>query len=866
MQKLLVMALMGLTAAAQTQIDLATQAKRVDFSNASSTKPLQTGTPLPSTCAVGQMFFKTDAPAGANLYACTAANTWSVQGGITGTNCYADATSQTLRCQDTSGNVYTVVKTATSGTANQWVDYIGANGTPHTSQPTAVAVGAVADPGSNGVPYRSGAGTATASSADQMSGPFFCQDAGTSGAYSCSLTPPIVGYTAGTTYWFRANTANTGSGTLNLNGLGAKTIVKQANQSLAANDIRAGQWVMVTYDGTNMQMQSQTGNASGNVSTVFGRAGAVTAQTGDYTFSQIGGTESASQLPTVAVRTDQGNTVTAGTQDFSQSAHTLPMKSGTSAAMPSACSIGETYFATDAAAGNNFFGCTAANVWSQQAGSTFAFKANGTTVGLRNTLNLIPGLGLAPIVTDTGSQINFQIPIDTAVTDTRLNAASGADLLVTPASNSGTAYAGCPAGITPPLTPGMVVHLVADHNSTGGATTFNYCATSALALKEADGASNLASTDLVAGRQQDIWYDGTQWRLKSSSASGGSMTWPNSAGVAVYGGSNSWGSSLPVGTSANDLVQLNGSGQLPAVSAALLTNFPTLNQSTSGNAATATALASAPGQCTSGQYATGVTASGTANCSQVAYSQVSGTPTVPTASSATPAMDGTGATGTSATYARADHVHPTDTSRQAAITTGSTAQYLRGDLSLATFPTSWAWANLTGVPSTFTPVNTGNWAGTWQTYSPSYFQTALTAYSTISGLTGYPSTFPPVNTGDWAGTWQSHAPSYFQTAISGAPSTWPTLGTAAAANTGTSSGNVPVLNGSGALTVPTTRQRPRRWPRLQGSVRAGSIPPELRRLGRPIALKWRTRRYPARRRSGLRPASTRGPQAPLSPY
>lgn len=37
---------------------------------------------------------------------------------------------------------------------------------------------------------------------------------------------------------------------------------------------------------------------------------------------------------------------------------------------------------------------------------------------------------------------------------------------------------------------------------------------------------------------------------------------------------------------------------------------------------------------------------------------------VPDASSATPAMDGTGTAGSSADYARADHVHPSDTSKQ----------------------------------------------------------------------------------------------------------------------------------------------------------------------------------------------------------
>jgi hypothetical protein len=53
---------------------------------------------------------------------------------------------------------------------------------------------------------------------------------------------------------------------------------------------------------------------------------------------------------------------------------------------------------------------------------------------------------------------------------------------------------------------------------------------------------------------------------------------PNSTGTA-------WGTSYGVGVSANNLVQLNGSSQLPAVSAANLTNFPTLNQNTTGTAA-----------------------------------------------------------------------------------------------------------------------------------------------------------------------------------------------------------------------------------------------------------------------------------------
>jgi hypothetical protein len=64
----------------QTMVDLRTQSKSVDFSSANATKPFKSGTVFPSICSVGEIFYKTDAPAGANLYACTAANAWTLEG------------------------------------------------------------------------------------------------------------------------------------------------------------------------------------------------------------------------------------------------------------------------------------------------------------------------------------------------------------------------------------------------------------------------------------------------------------------------------------------------------------------------------------------------------------------------------------------------------------------------------------------------------------------------------------------------------------------------------------------------------------------------------------------------------------------
>lgn len=44
---------------------------------------LNRGTTLPATCTIGEVFFKTDASAGSNVYGCTATNTWTAQAGGT---------------------------------------------------------------------------------------------------------------------------------------------------------------------------------------------------------------------------------------------------------------------------------------------------------------------------------------------------------------------------------------------------------------------------------------------------------------------------------------------------------------------------------------------------------------------------------------------------------------------------------------------------------------------------------------------------------------------------------------------------------------------------------------------------------------
>lgn len=60
-------------------------------------------------------------------------------------------------------------------------------------------------------------------------------------------------------------------------------------------------------------------------------------------------------------------TLTASIVDFTGAASTAPMKSGT--ALPGSCAVGQAFFRTDAAPGQNIHLCTAANTWTPVQGS-----------------------------------------------------------------------------------------------------------------------------------------------------------------------------------------------------------------------------------------------------------------------------------------------------------------------------------------------------------------------------------------------------------------------------------------------------------------------------------------------------------------
>jgi len=79
---------------------------------------------------------------------------------------------------------------------------------------------------------------------------------GSSTAYVVTLSPAPTSLTAGMVVHAKIVNANTTTTpTINVNGLGAKTIVKDVNTALAVGDIAANQLCSFMYDGTNMVLQ-----------------------------------------------------------------------------------------------------------------------------------------------------------------------------------------------------------------------------------------------------------------------------------------------------------------------------------------------------------------------------------------------------------------------------------------------------------------------------------------------------------------------------------------------------------------------------------------------------------------------------------
>ncbi len=290
---------------------------------------------------------------------------------------YVDSTSKNLAIKDDAGVVKHGVQTK-APVANNFATGINDAGVVSVAQPTpadlalgtlatamtvgaggsvaptSATVGSVSANQLNGVSLAglqtgplantTTTGIPRAATATDMSIPVACLDAGSTDAYACTLAPVIASYTTGAHYRFKANTANTGAASIAFNSISPVVAIKKVaggiTTDLATNDIRAGQYVDLVYDGTNMQMQSTLGNApSAGADAVLGNANLVTV--GRMTAVSAAGTITELAGITAAAGAITATTVIAALTGNAATATAL-------AANPAACTAGQ--YVTDIAA------------------------------------------------------------------------------------------------------------------------------------------------------------------------------------------------------------------------------------------------------------------------------------------------------------------------------------------------------------------------------------------------------------------------------------------------------------------------------------------------------------------------------------
>ncbi|MGA2118670.1 MAG: hypothetical protein ABSH56_28435 [Bryobacteraceae bacterium] len=390
---------------AQTAIDLRTQTKDVNFSDAGSTEPFQTGTSLPSTCTTGAAFLDLAATAGQNIYLCTATNiwtqqdvnqsiTWTASGDIGGTASGTTSLAPALTVTGLRGAPLPALSTGNlrySGGAWDF-DSTGYLSSMWGSGSRPVAANALGTSGDcaewgpvglvdAGAPCGSGSGA----SMFQQMGDFALTYGGSSGTIGakCSPSTPCIAGLGYSVYSFTApatvTESGTGNDTLYVYVNSAGTLIVGYSGSAAPTCAGCAVAAGITGYPAGVAMIGRFTVSGGSIAASVSDRASITgpptlAAGSNVTLSTAGNVVTISSsgggsasLPSTAVQTNQTNTYTTGTQDFHAATHTLPMVTGTAASKPSTCTTGETYFATDATAGQNIYFCTATNTWTPMA-------------------------------------------------------------------------------------------------------------------------------------------------------------------------------------------------------------------------------------------------------------------------------------------------------------------------------------------------------------------------------------------------------------------------------------------------------------------------------------------------------------------
>lgn len=80
---------------------------------------------------------------------------------------------------------------------------------------------------------------------------------GSANTYAVTLSPAPTAYVDGMAICVKINVASTGASTLNVNGLGAKTILDSLGNAITSGGLKAGVPYTLRYNGTNFIVQGK---------------------------------------------------------------------------------------------------------------------------------------------------------------------------------------------------------------------------------------------------------------------------------------------------------------------------------------------------------------------------------------------------------------------------------------------------------------------------------------------------------------------------------------------------------------------------------------------------------------------------------
>lgn len=191
-------------------------------------------------------------------------------------------------------------------------------------------------------------------------------DSGAANAYVLAVT--LNAYATNMIVMIKAINANTGASTLNINGLGAKSILRQDGTALQSGDIVAGQWIELVYSGTDFRLLNQFINFASPPAIGSGTPQAVTGTIVTATTQFVG---------SGAGLTGTANSLSIGGN--ASTATTAASCSGNAASATTAASCsGNSATATSSGTATNLAGGGAGQIPYQSASGATAMLAAGT--------------------------------------------------------------------------------------------------------------------------------------------------------------------------------------------------------------------------------------------------------------------------------------------------------------------------------------------------------------------------------------------------------------------------------------------------------------------------------------------------------